>query len=148
MLSWCGAVIAFVRLAKRKLGGRTRKWTLTLHLLTNPSAFSTFTPDQSFNKARITKTQYVRRRSMPPPVGSEVKVRGQLVQQPSVEVGTNLPSSFWLDFRKATRPCRSKRVKSSRRIARVIEAAYVTIICSALNSDSYVFWWKAGASGR
>ena len=146
--SRCGAVTACVGLAKHKLGGEARKRTPTLHLLTNSSAFSTFTPNQSLNGAHTTKAQYVSRRSASPLVGSDVKLRTQSARRTSKEVVTNRPSSFWFDFRNITRPCRSKRVKSPRRIARVIKAVYVTIICGVSNSDSYMLWRRAGVSGK
>jgi len=111
--------------------------TLTLHLLTNSRAFSTFTPDQSFNSAHITNAQYVNRKSTSPPVGSEVKLYARSARRTLIAQRTNLPSSRWLDLRNVTRPSRSRRVKSSRKTARVMRAVYVTIICGASNSDSY-----------
>lgn len=109
----------------------------TLHFLTNSRAPSTLTPDQSFSSVHITKAQYVKRKSVSPPVGSEVKLHGRLAQRTLMEAKTDLPSPCWLDPRKAMRPCRSKRVKSSRKMARAIKAVYVTIMCGVSNSDSY-----------
>ena len=92
----------------------------------------------------MTKAQYVKRRSVSPPVGSDVKLCHRLAQRTSTGINTHthLPSSSWLDLKKVTRPLRSKRAKSSRKMARATRAVYVTIICGVSNSDSFVLWQK------
>jgi len=121
-----------------KRSRKIRQGLLTRHPLTNSRAFSTFNPDQSLSRVHITKAQYVKRRSVSPPVGSEVKLFTWLAKPTSKGPRTDLPSSLWLDLRNVTRPRRSKRVKSSRKMARLIRAVYVTIMCGVSNSDSYV----------
>jgi len=133
----CRTVTTFIGLV-RVSGVEVRQELLTRHPLTNSRAFSTFTPDQSLSSVHTTKAQYVKRRSVSPPVGSEVKLSARLVQPILIEPATDLPSSRWLNLKNVTRPCRSKRVKSSRKMARLIRAVYVTIMCGVSNSDSYV----------